>query len=901
MLNQIIYTRCLPYRDLKRNGQVVRGDGFGVFSLSPEVFNKCSIEELTYINSRLAIPNAAKENAPIGLFNSYEYVLLPSGQGVLTYEVARPLCKEPRKSGKLHRGGNFIKQSLIGLFSRRVTDLIKSDIWDAYKISENEYYMDDIPNPEPPMLTMIDECAVEAGIDTELVDRFVSNGREKLVQSGISFIFRELDKPESERKVLLIKDEPENVNLWILAILRGFPERIANMITFSTNMSRLGAQTDSLLFYYTDNENRMYFIQNQAVELTRHPYCMIVGYHPADVFCANIRQNVNSNFYILDGNASTTTIPDSYNMSAAFCTDSVLSTKEYRYFIDEIFAPITERVSSDEIDIMYGAYNYILLKDVSKWAYSKALQQLRILSKYGAFKNNELSKYLIEKVLPFIEENFRNEIESGFGLSASLWAYTEKTGECGNVLEILTNGIWNQYKAGYDIAKIWRYIKSISNIVFYRSLVLALFSDDLLPGIYNAYSYCEPKSAAILFEMFDEKLQLSGEGEKSILNDDEKFNFTLYAINAARLSSVHAGNCLMRINSNHELFIEIATLIAKNFEEVNSAEAYRWWEVVTESAGESVLSLCEYLIKASGVQMIQIEQLLCSSIIAKKAYDEDICRAFINSKKCIQSDDKSGEYLFSTLIAYAGTSDYSKLIRNIRRAGLEESVERKLFLLMDNKLGIPAPGIDNAGIAMGMGEWAMSLHTGSIFYICYQTWHDVVSEKNEDRVENVFRRFVGSQIPYRNKFIQTQWYSDIFEKSRSFKSGVIHMLMMCFFSFESPEEQRKYIQWFIRNVLKKTEKRELINTMLSISDALCYEYSIPNYNKDEVNAVRKDIETSFIRELIPYYNDSMFRQVEKNKNFDYRTKGKMTMILREVDDKKPIKEHRGILGSLFKR
>ena len=30
MLDQLIYTRCSPHRDLKNNGQVVRGDGFSV-------------------------------------------------------------------------------------------------------------------------------------------------------------------------------------------------------------------------------------------------------------------------------------------------------------------------------------------------------------------------------------------------------------------------------------------------------------------------------------------------------------------------------------------------------------------------------------------------------------------------------------------------------------------------------------------------------------------------------------------------------------------------------------------------------------------------------------------------------------------------------------------------------
>jgi len=39
-LDQVIYTRCKPHRDLKNNGQVVHSDGFGIFSMNRELLNK---------------------------------------------------------------------------------------------------------------------------------------------------------------------------------------------------------------------------------------------------------------------------------------------------------------------------------------------------------------------------------------------------------------------------------------------------------------------------------------------------------------------------------------------------------------------------------------------------------------------------------------------------------------------------------------------------------------------------------------------------------------------------------------------------------------------------------------------------------------------------------------------
>lgn len=64
---------------------------------------------------------------------------------------------------------------------------------------------------------------------------------------------QEFGKDEGERKVILIKDVPSNVELWIAAIEYGFSAAMAQKITFTTNRSKLGTQADSILFYYTDD------------------------------------------------------------------------------------------------------------------------------------------------------------------------------------------------------------------------------------------------------------------------------------------------------------------------------------------------------------------------------------------------------------------------------------------------------------------------------------------------------------------------------------------------------------------------------------------------------------------------------------------------------------------------
>lgn len=114
MLNQLIYTRCMPHRELKNKGQVVRTDGFGVFSMSQGMVTNPPISNYDFLQTRLAVQNGAKETSATGLFNSYEYTALSSDIYAMSFEVARPHCKEPRKNGQGHRTGTYIKQCLVG-------------------------------------------------------------------------------------------------------------------------------------------------------------------------------------------------------------------------------------------------------------------------------------------------------------------------------------------------------------------------------------------------------------------------------------------------------------------------------------------------------------------------------------------------------------------------------------------------------------------------------------------------------------------------------------------------------------------------------------------------------------------------------------------------------------------
>lgn len=155
MLNQLIYTRCMPHRELKNKGQVVRTDGFGVFSMSQELVTNPPVSNYDFLQTRLAVQNGAKETSFIGLFNSYEYTALSSDVYAMSFEVARPHCREPRKNGQGHRTGTYIKQCFVGKPGDYPFKWFGATAWNAHLKSENDYYLDENPSAEPAWLNNV--------------------------------------------------------------------------------------------------------------------------------------------------------------------------------------------------------------------------------------------------------------------------------------------------------------------------------------------------------------------------------------------------------------------------------------------------------------------------------------------------------------------------------------------------------------------------------------------------------------------------------------------------------------------------------------------------------------------------------------------------------------------------
>ena len=138
MLNQVIYTRCLPCRVLTEGGAVRVADGFGVFAFSEETLRVLHKNDAKMLTEVLSVKNASSELSSVGMFNSYEYIQLNNEVYALMFEYLRPQNNEQRKNGKSHRIGNYIKQCLLGTPQGYPYEWFGADVWTAHLKPEND-------------------------------------------------------------------------------------------------------------------------------------------------------------------------------------------------------------------------------------------------------------------------------------------------------------------------------------------------------------------------------------------------------------------------------------------------------------------------------------------------------------------------------------------------------------------------------------------------------------------------------------------------------------------------------------------------------------------------------------------------------------------------------------------
>ena len=898
MLEQIIYTRCSPYRDISRRGEIKGRDGLGVFSFSNDFFNKCSEEDINLLKHRIAERNGAKEpgknerRKEIGLFNSYESISLPSGSNAFIFEVARPQCIEPTKGGRFHRGGNFIKQCLVGTFSRNITELFESSIWDAYLHDDNFYYLDDVVHPEIQILPQKDERIYEIGLPEESVDQFIDQNRLFLLQKGLSFLLHEMRKPVEKRKVLLIKDTSSNVELWIRAMLRLFPPYLANSISFSTNVTSLDINADSRLFYYTDYYGRFLEQGYSNADAIRHPYCLITGYHPLDDKCRSLRQTPNSCFYMIDGEKRSTTIPDEYSSNQVFYKEAFCE-ENYSWFRETVLSNLKGIQLSDDIPGLYEASRYLLRQENSSgWRYGQVLSSLSVLGKYGTFSDRKQNQILFEKISGFIVNNDEKDVNNEFAISSLARQYGQMAGYEKPISKLLADGIRKRMTVydSTDYESIRKHLCGIQDKTFQSEILEELFSDSYLQEYTSLFQTFPAHKVSAILDLFYLKLETCDGGLNCILSNTEKKDLVYKGIYALIDSEDYAVSCLKRLNGFPTLYCDVVSSIARGVEKYKPLKIAEWWKIVGSSSGNNIVQLCSGLCNTKGMSLHGIEYLLCCRIREAGKYREDDFKSFENSYKILPHKEGDGKSLFSLIISYLNPNDVPILVRRIRNMQMGKVTEKELFYKLDQKLGIPDGGKNNSTY-IAMCEWGRITGYNSIYCACTDLHDSICSVNDKAEDASAIRRFIDARIPYSSAFQNSDWISDIFIAASSWHNVTIHGIVLDMFLFKNKEQHLSYIHKYFVDSLKQAEKKEQVSLMESFCELFCIVDSSGAGQNRAVSlytsgVTAQEVEKAFTDAVYEIFKSSMLKLAEKYSFASPRTGQKLLGILYSIENQK---------------
>ena len=900
MLDQLIYTECNPQRDLLHGGKVVHKSGYGVFSMSRELFSEGKDIRLKSIYDILTFTNCSKEKDPsVGTFGSYIYTNTISGIKVFLYDYGRPHCKNPLKE-RLHRSGIHIKQCLIGDVECYPCSFFGSEVWNAHKEHEDNYYFEDVMGYEPPFLPQVTSkpSANEEEIRSE-ISSFVSDGRRELLKMAVGFINEQLRLPPEQQKVLLIRDEPQTVEKWVTAISMCFPGSIAGSITFNTNISGLSNKTESRLFYPADpNAARSAAADPESQK--KYPFFMIAGFHPHDDSSASVRQFANSRFIILDGAKKTFDYAPQDEESAYYKAVEEQSG-QLRDFCAHILPKLTGKVTDTDIPGLFDSY-YYLLYNSGKWGYEQTLRHMRCLTG-GGLPERELSGRILDNCL----KNYNSFADADrMNNYPVLEIMTKLAGLClreDEVTACIADGIQetinNSSHSGAVFAANWR---SISNSVLGRlvqPILCDLFNDTELEEYYSRFPYSDPLTVETMLEMFFNMLANEGNVPDILFAEKVRVLFVYYGMLTLSEHEENLKRIIQKIARYDRvmdfLIYNIGGVLLKN----DAKKAYSWFGITAEESGKTITDICEGICGMGAVNIELVEGYLKSCVIRAGHLTQDIVTALNYSIKQLGSNDKTGISVFEEGAKLSSLQEYSDIIRFVQNCALSAEAAGYIYSYMDRKLMYYCFDKNVSDKTFeAMKSWGVRIKRNSNSMMLREFCTTFERLSDPEKVIGLINRTGRGGLYLPDGFVQNRSFERIADKAGDFCNGSIHLGILTMFE---TSEQERMVTTYVCHVLERSMTAGNIDRQLT---ALCSAGIMQNNasgcDKERAASVRKMILEVTQYQLSYYYRPSLEAKILKTKECDRQVRDVLIKMLKSAkQDQKKKAGLGGLINNMF--
>lgn len=883
MLDQLIYTRSSPHRDLKNNAKVVRGDGFGVFSVS-EGLTHASDHNYDLLLARLAVPNCSRENSSTGLVHSYEYTSLGEGVYAFSFEYARPHCRQPRKNGKTHRAGTYIKQCFIGSIGGYPFYWFGSPQWDAHLKSENDYYMDTESNPIPEMLPEVDTEPQIGSVTEDDVIRFVNDGRNKALKEAVWFLVHEYEKPDEQRKVLLIKDEPKNVELWIAAIDYSLPTELARWITFATNRSKLGTQPDKELFYYTDENGRFSAIQNRSMNQQRHPYNMIVGYHPKDVYCSSLRQTPSSNFAVIDGVQKKSTVSADNTIDEPYYKAVEEFGKDLFEFCGAVMPGAVPRELSSEISDIYSAYKYLMSSDnrSDKWSYKHAFRAYSLLTKYGVPSNTAVCTYLLSEGLDSYGRfgkddsqysckylNILNKIAAVSDRSDMIVSYFEQS---------IKKEIERIDSDQNELTGIWTALKTEQFSDVRLLLLNEVFPDDKLKSYSHKIRNAGEDELLTVGEMFLTMCENRYSSLSEIIKSKEQYSFLCYTLMAALGRTAVLKPLLKIVGRSVRLFDSVFISVAQRLETKAPDKTSVWVSMACSAIGKSALDVCIYVAGSGAADRSVSEKMLACAVKHEGRYSKESMNSAL--KLITDDDEMSGSEYFCACAEVCPPDQADRLITFIMSSGLSEKAQKKVFECIDARISFDPPdGFTKSGFHL-LKKWSEKLGTVSVSRAYYDLRRKLSNEQNKQNASQALSRFMALNETLKTDFVDSECFKELSSSCAAICQSEINILFLCLFVFDDELLRRRFTDAYVSCVFRLAHSGDEVRALLNLCEPFVYEYVILGKAEEEVQRASDCLEKSVISHIRKIHLPQLEEKLAKYTDFDEEVRKTLLRLCR---------------------
>lgn len=642
MFQQVVYTRCKPRRellnvsnDLLSDGKVVNEEGFAIHNFSKGILSDGCLYDPLYLETLLKKKNAAKEmgSNATGVFASYEYFQNENGGSFLGHEYLRPYnATDVRSNGQKHRPGNYIKQYLVGEFDDYPCLLFGSDCWTAHKETENFYYHD---NNEPLVyLPSIDKTNITYSMTRNKVKGFIEDGRKECVKKLVAIVLSEMSKDIDQRHFIVIKDTPDNVELWVAAVEFSLPVYLAKQISFSTNVvATQNLSVDNV--YYVDEKGK--FIKGNPKEARegggkKRYYSMIVGIHPTAQGSSGITFGMNNiSFILLDGETKKVEREDISTAKAYF--DAVALMDEDIEDFDKLLEDLEEvsfGLSADNLFELFDGYKYLLdsASVVEDWEFLKVKRYLDIFKKYESAPY-KWSQYLAEKVYGIYPKFYESDLKDNFSLLKRITSMDHSSKLQGDIEQYLLDKYMYEIQSRNIDVMGATVLNTLINTVYMSipQLVADGVRGNMAAFIDVADKWDPQQSYYIFTKVFESNNMI---GSANLEWHKEELNSRLIAMLFENIcqSDKSASDLLVYVK-NAPIYLELAVNGAKKDYE-------KWSKYIADSVVDSKLEMvCGAMLELDSVTAAKYEHFLVTLLKAGK-------RTSVLLKFIIKSNDKFG-------------------------------------------------------------------------------------------------------------------------------------------------------------------------------------------------------------------------------------------------------------------